>query len=270
MLGTSITSRLEANQMVTSCSSNELDLNCSRSVDAIIARKRPDYVINCAAYTAVDLAEQETTKAYQLNATAVQHLAQVCNQYRATLIHFSTDYVFSGMEQSPYQPDHQTNPVNVYGASKLAGEKAISRLAGAFYIFRTSWLYAPYGKNFYKWVAGTDAIELKIVDTQRGAPTSCLDLADFINHLIKNDPRKYGTYHLTNKGEMTWYDFAVSINQKQSLDKKIIPVAKFDTAASRPNYSVMDLTLTEEVFQYSLPTVDEGLDGVVTQSNKTI
>ena len=262
MLGTAITSALQGHDLY-SYSSKDLDITCSFKLDQIVKSIKPDYIINCAAYTAVDLAETDQEKAFRINALAVQKMAQVANQYQATLIHFSTDYVFNGTATQPYLPLQETDPINVYGASKLAGEKSITQVNGKHYIFRISWLYAPHGKNFFKWVAGTDMKELKIVDSQTGSPTSALDVSSFIKHLVKNDPETYGVYHFTNQGAMTWFEFAIAINKKLNLDKIIHPVATFKTAAKRPTYSVMDGSDTIKVFNYKIPTVEKGLDEVV-------
>jgi dTDP-4-dehydrorhamnose reductase len=262
MLGTAIKAVLQEQELFC-FSSKELDISCSFQLDQKVKNIQPDYIINCAAYTAVDVAETEEEKAFKINALAVQKMAQISKQYKATFIHFSTDYVFKGDAATLYETDQETDPINVYGASKLAGEKAVAQIDGKHYIFRISWLYAPHGKNFFKWVAGTDRKELKIVDSQTGSPTSALEVAAFIHHVLKNDPTAYGAYHFTNQGAWTWFDFAQAINNKLDLGKKISPVAAFKTAAKRPAYSVMNCHRTEEVFGYKIPTVEEGLDGVV-------
>lgn len=264
MLGTAIKHALSSHD-VSGFSSQELDITCVQHFHKNVASLKPDYIINCAAYTAVDLAETEQEKAFKINALAAEKMAQVAKQYNATFIHFSTDYVFNGNATRPYLPTQQTDPINVYGASKLAGEKVISQVDDKHYIFRISWLYAAHGKNFFKWVAGTDLKELNIVNTQTGSPTSASDVADFINHLLNNDPANYGIYHFTNQGEMTWFDFAVAINKKLALGKKINPVATFKTAAKRPAYSVMDCKKTEQVFNYLIPSISDGLDRVVAR-----
>lgn len=262
MLGKAIQDAL-SNYETFAFSSQELDITCTQSLNKTISQIRPEYIINCAAYTAVDLAETEQEKAFKINGLAVQKMAQIANQYNVTLIHFSTDYVFKGDATTPYLSNQGTNPINVYGASKRAGEKAITQVNGKHYIFRISWLYAPHGKNFFNWVAGTDMKELNIVDSQTGSPTSALDVADFMHHVLKNDPETYGVYHFTNQGAMTWFDFASLINEKLQLGKKISPVTEFKTAAKRPAYSVMDCHMTQEVFNYKIPSVEDGLDEVI-------
>lgn len=262
MLGIAIKDALSDHE-VFAFSSTDLDITCTHKFHEKVAFIRPDYIINCAAYTAVDLAESEPEKAFKINAIAVEKMAQIAKQYDATFIHFSTDYVFDGNATTPYLTDQETNPVNVYGASKLAGEKAISQVNGKHYILRISWLYAPHGKNFFKWVATTDLEELNVVNTQTGSPTSALDVADFVKHVIDNDPKNYGIYHFTNQGAMTWYDFAVAINQKLELGKRIHPIATFKTAAKRPAYSVVDAKKTEKAFTYKILSIEDGLDKVV-------
>lgn len=262
MLGITIKDSL-SNHELYAFSSTDLDVTCTHKFHEKVAFIRPDYIINCAAYTAVDKAESEPENAFKINAIAVEKMAQIAKQYDATFIHFSTDYVFDGNATTPYLTDQQTNPVNVYGASKLAGEKAISQVNGKHYIFRISWLYAPHGKNFFKWVATTDLEELNVVNTQTGSPTSALDVADSVKHVIDNDPKSYGLYHFTNQGAMTWFDFAVIINDKLELGKKITPVAEFKTAAKRPSYSVMDGEKTQQVFNYTIPSVENALDEII-------
>ncbi|WP_124979080.1 dTDP-4-dehydrorhamnose reductase [Nonlabens xiamenensis] len=261
MLGQAIAERLNAFDLSV-FSRSDLDISCADQLHTKLFQLQPDYIINCAAYTAVDLAEEEIEKAFMLNGLAVEKLAQISQQLSATLIHFSTDYVFDGKASNPYRPDDETAPINVYGASKLRGEQSMRKTNGKYYIFRISWLYAPHGKNFFKWVATTDQTDLKVVNTQTGCPTSALDVADFIGHVINQDPEAYGTYHFANKGVMTWYDFAVAINKELQLKRNISPVAEFKTAAKRPKYSVMDTKATEKTFGYTIPEVTVSLKTV--------
>jgi len=264
MLGVAICERLK-NHDVQAHTSKSLDMLCSHKLHEAVATFRPDYIINCAAYTAVDLAESNREDAFSINATAVEKLAQIASHFKATLIHFSTDYVFDGNAISPYAVHHPTLPVNTYGASKLSGEEAARTLCGAHYIFRVSWLYAAHGKNFFRWVAETAMQDLNITDSQTGSPTSALDVATFIKHLIENDPVAYGTYHFTNTGSCTWFAFAKAINEKLGLNKKINPVASFKTAAVRPAYSVMDTSLAQKTFSHHIQSWQDALDDVIIQ-----
>ncbi len=262
MLGTAIQQELTGVKIFPFASKN-LDITCAREVHEKLNAIKPDYIINCAAYTAVDRAESDSARCYEINATAVQHLAQVAKHLDATLIHFSTDYVFDGTATRAYEVEDATNPINIYGASKLAGEQGIKLADGKFYIFRISWLYAAHGKNFFKWVLENNAEELNIVSTQIGSPTSANCVADFISNLLENDPIKYGTYHFVNKGEVSWYAFAKAIKEKAALKININPVDHFPTAAQRPSYSVMECQQTEEVFDYKIDTVEGALLNVI-------
>ena len=163
---------------------------------------------------------------------------------------FSTDYVFDGTATKPYTPEDVTNPINVYGHSKLMGEQLIKRSGVNYYIFRISWLYAPHGKNFYRWVIGSKEKELKVVDNQLGCPTNALDVAEFIHSVIQNDPKKYSTYHYSGGEAMTWYAFAKAISKKAGLNKKITAVNEFPAIARRPEYSVMDSSANLDFFNH--------------------
>ncbi|SCY33067.1 dTDP-4-dehydrorhamnose reductase [Nonlabens sp. Hel1_33_55] len=243
----------------------DLDITCYSKVRQQLLKHQPEFIINCAAYTAVDLAEKEPEKAHKINGSAVGMLASLAKQISATIIHFSTDYVFDGNSTEPYKPTDPVNPINVYGHSKLLGEKLIKRSAAKHYIFRISWLYAPHGKNFFKWVIENDLEEMEVVNTQTGCPTSALDVASFVKHVIENDPKKYGTYHFCNKDSMTWYAFAKAIIEKASMHKKIFPVSEFPTLAQRPAYSVMDCSLTITTFNFEIQKVKMALDNVIIQ-----
>lgn len=265
MLGISMSEAFKGYNLIT-LNREELDITCYSKVRQTLFKYAPDYIINCAAYTAVDKAEEEPELAFKINSSAVGMLAHVVKQVNATLIHFSTDYVFDGKATSPYKPEDPVNPINVYGASKWAGEQLIRASGVKHYIFRISWLYAPHGKNFYRWVLDNDLEEMQVVDTQVGCPTSALDVADFIAHVIEKDPFNYGTYHFCNEGSMTWYDFAQLINQKLNLGKRIIPISNFPTMAERPTYSVMICDKTEQFFDYKCSSIEAGLVKVISQN----
>jgi dTDP-4-dehydrorhamnose reductase len=267
MLGTSIGQHLK-NVELHAFSSMELDITCVQQLTRMISKLQPDYIINCAAYTAVDLAETNQETAYKINYSAVEKLAQIAAAHQATIIHFSTDYVFDGTSTIPYKPKDLVNPINVYGRSKFLGEEAIKRSLANHYIFRISWLYAPHGKNFFRWVLENELETMKIVDNQIGSPTSALDVAQFINHVIHKDPEQYGTYHFTNAGSMSWYAFAKAILEKAELHKTINPITDFPTLADRPKYSMLDCSATEKAFDYKAPTIEAALDNVLRSYNK--
>jgi len=261
MLGISMSKALQNFELIV-LSRQDLDISCFSKVRKQLYTHQPDYIINCAAYTEVDLAESQAETAYKINSRAVGMLAQLAKEIQATLIHFSTDYVFDGSATSPYKPTASTNPINVYGASKLQGEKAIQRSGVKHYIFRISWLYAPHGKNFFRWVMENDRQEMNVVDNQTGCPTSAIDVANFVNHIIHNDPNTYGTYHFTNTGNLSWFAFAKAIATKAGLQKNIIPVSHFPTAAKRPAFSLLECSLTEHTFNYDISSTHEALDSV--------
>tara|TARA_R110002049_G_scaffold83400_2_gene212178 strand:+ start:839 stop:1699 length:861 start_codon:yes stop_codon:yes gene_type:complete len=211
-----------------------------------------DYCINTAAYTNVEKAESERDAAFAVNAEAVKNLSEVCRENDITLIHISTDYVFDGEKNSPYVETDDTNPLNVYGASKLKGEQYVKKICSKYYIIRTSWLYSQYGHNFLNTIikyaqAGKN---LTITTQQSGTPTNANDLAKFILKIIINDTECYGLFHISNAGVSTWYDFAETILENVNQNKPV-NLAKTDhyvTFAKRPVYSVLDNSKFYEAF----------------------
>lgn len=223
--------------------SESLDITNQQELANYFKTHRLDYVVNCAAYTQVDQAELEQELAFKINATAVEYLAQLCHKHKVTLIHISTDYVFSGTAKDPYFEAHKTGPINIYGASKLAGEQAIKQVLNNYFIIRTSWLYSQFGKNFYKTIrTKLEAGEsLSIVTDQVGTPTNANDLAAFIFQLILKPHTAYGTVHFSNTGSATWFDFAVAIaGLLPGIDPhKVVAIDHYATFAQRPAYSVL-------------------------------
>jgi dTDP-4-dehydrorhamnose reductase len=204
-------------------------------------------VINCAAFTNVDGAEVNEAAALRGNATAPRLLSEACARAALPLLHFSTDYVFSGRATAPYSVDAPLQPLGAYGRSKAAGEEAIRSSGASYLILRTSWLYAPWANNFVRTMAKLtrDKPSLKVVSDQRGRPTSAEHLAQSALALL--DRKASGTFHVTDGGECTWYDFAVAIAQGLGHACKIEPctTAEFPRPAPRPAYSVLDLGRTE-------------------------
>ncbi len=216
----------------------------------------PDYVINCAAYTAVDRAEAEKDRAFQINGEAVGVLAAICKERGIKLVHISTDYVFDGTASSPYREDDATNPQSVYGASKLEGEKQAQHFNPDCIIIRTSWVYSEYGKNFVKTMLKlmSEKEEISVVYDQLGSPTYAADLADAILQIIHSGKWQPGIYHYCNEGIISWYDFAVMIKKLTGSTCKInpIPTSQYPTAAKRPAYSVLDTAKIQMVFGVKL------------------
>jgi dTDP-4-dehydrorhamnose reductase len=221
----------------------ELDITNNEEVNTFFKSNKIDYCINCAAYTAVDKAEEEADKAYLLNAIAVKNLAEACKTSAAVLIHISTDFVFDGTKRTPYTEEDTPNPLSVYGKSKLKGEQYLQGILERHFIVRTSWLYSEYGNNFVKTMLrlAETKDEISVVNDQIGSPTYAGDLASFLLQIIHADPKKYGIYHYSNEGEISWYDFAVEIfkQHKKAVRVSPIPTSAYPTAAKRPTYSVM-------------------------------
>jgi dTDP-4-dehydrorhamnose reductase len=238
-----------------------LDITNAKAVRKALEHHQPDWLINCAAYTAVDKAESDQHAATSINATAPGLLAMACAKTGARMAHISTDFVFDGNQSTPYLPSDKPNPLSVYGSTKHAGERAVSEELSDSLIIRTSWLYSAYGNNFVKSMLSLmqSRDELGIVYDQIGSPTWAATLAEAIWQLIAADAS--GIYHCSDNGIASWYDFAVAI-QEEALDTGLIqqeiplrPIRtkQYPTPAMRPAYSVLDKQLTESVIGMSFP-----------------
>lgn len=220
-----------------------LDITHPLTVRKVFMEIRPDYCINCAAYTNVEKAEEEPEKAFLINAEAVLELAAICKEHQTILIQISTDYVFDGRKTTPYTVNDAPNPINVYGLSKLQGERNIKKSLERYFIIRTSWLYSrEFGKNFYKTIVALakEKKELAITGAQKGCPTDAANLARFILDLITNQDDSYGTHHFSDKLVMTWYDFAKLILDENNIhNTRLIKNNNYKTKAKRPSYSVL-------------------------------
>lgn len=228
----------------------DMDITVQADVSATLDALKPDVIINAAAYTAVDAAETNAEQAYNINEQGVKHLARWCKDKPCHLIHVSTDFVFAGDKNRPYRIDDSTNPLSIYGQSKLAGEKMLAEiLPSKSSIVRTAWLYSPYNNNFMKTMLRLmrEREELNVVDDQIGTPSSTTGLVGCLHALVMAEkPGKL--YHWTDAGVASWYDFAVAIQEEalaKSLLEHAIPIhpissEKYKTAAVRPPYSVLD------------------------------
>ncbi|OYQ41550.1 dTDP-4-dehydrorhamnose reductase [Flavobacterium aurantiibacter] len=239
----------------TFCSSHELDITQQSQIEDKFSELRPDFCINAAAYTAVDKAESESDRAFLINETAVGYLALACKKYNTSLIHVSTDFVFDGTKNTPYQETDAVNPLGVYGQSKLAGEQRIQEILESFYIVRTSWVYSDYGHNFKKTMLrlGKERGAVSVVNDQRGCPTHAIDLAQALLAIVNAKNHKavpYGIYHFCGNNEMTWYSFAIQIFEEAELKVAVtpIPTSDFPTPAKRPAYSVLDRSKWDQTF----------------------
>lgn len=238
-------------------SSTELDISNQAAVNTLIAKERPDAIINAAAYTAVDRAETEQQQAYAVNAKGPQYLAEACRRMGAHLVQVSTDFVFDGTSNTPYTPDSITNPISVYGSSKLAGEQAVQQALPAATIIRTSWVYSSHGNNFVKTMLRlmTEKDQLGVVADQIGAPTWAAGLAQVCWQAAQQQPA--GMYHWSDAGVASWYDFAIAVQSialSKGLLKKYIPVlpiktVDYPTPARRPTFSLLDSDKTKELLK---------------------
>jgi dTDP-4-dehydrorhamnose reductase len=246
---------------ITYTTSEDLDLSQFAVVAAYLRREKFDIVINCAAYTNVEQAEKEQEMAYFINGESVKNLANECEDNGCTLFHISTDYVFNGEKNSPYTEEDATDPINVYGASKLLGEEYIKQHSSRYLIFRTSWLYSDIGKNFFNTIkAKAEAGEsLNITTSQKGTPTNAYDLAAFILNIIANKKIVFGLYHYSNLGEATWYDFAKEILKLMNSDTVLNENNDFKTLATRPAYSVLSKEKTQKTFEIPILPWKESL-----------
>lgn len=223
----------------------------------------PQYLINCAAYTAVDRAESEKDLAFLVNGEAVGVLAAICKEHDTKLIHISTDYVFDGLAKEPYNEDAKTGPQTVYGASKLEGEKQALHFDPDCIIIRSSWVYSEYGKNFVKTIRKLlqEKDTIKVVNDQLGSPTYAADLAEAIMQIIASQNWIAGIYHYCNEGIISWFDFAVAIEELTGSTCTIEPVstAEYPTPAKRPLWSVLDTTKIQDTFGVGIKNWKESL-----------
>lgn len=255
------------------------DFDVPDALPALIERIAPDIVVNAAAYTAVDRAEDEADAAFRANAQAPRVIAETCAARAALLVHYSTDYVFDGSGTRPYREDDPTAPLGIYGASKLAGEDAIRASGARHMIFRTAWVYAAHGRNFLRTMLrlAAERDELRVVADQVGSPTSAPMIADVTATLLQR-PSQTGLWHLTSTGSTSWHGFAEAIVERartmELLAKRpaVVPIrtADFPTRAARPAYSCLDTSrLAEDFGCVELASWQHGLEKVLTEIAST-
>lgn len=230
---------------------------------------KPAYCINCAAYTAVDKAEDEPELAKRINRDGVANLSRLCSEFETIFIHISTDFVFSGNGNHPLNEEDTATPVSTYGATKLMGEKAIPKHTEKYFIIRTSWLYSQYGSNFVKNMIrlSKEKKELRVIWDQTGTPTYAPDLAKFILEIIERESDLYGTYHYSNEGATTWYDFVMAIFELNYSKTKVIPIktSEYPLRAARPSYSVLDKSKVKRNFKIEIPYWRKSLEYCISQ-----
>lgn len=248
-----LSSDFDSNFEFNFANSEDLNITDRNAVDNFFDDFKPDFCINAAAYTAVDLAEKESEKAFAVNAEAVGNIAEACKNTKATLIHISTDYVFDGESNISYSEDNFTNPQGVYGASKLKGEELALENNPKTIVIRTSWLYSEFNKNFVKTMLNLFSVkdELGIVADQFGQPTNANDLAEAVMKIIESDPKTFGVFHFSNYPETNWFEFASKIAEfsDSKIKLKAITTEEFPTPAKRPKRSTMALDKIEEIYK---------------------
>ncbi len=254
---------------------DELDISNSDETNNYFASNTFNYVVNCAAYTAVDNAEEDKENAFKVNALAVKNLISGIQPFQTKLVHISTDYVFRGDHNSPYPEDFPTDPQSNYGKSKLAGEKEALLYSNSM-IIRTSWLYSSYGHNFVKSILkkGRENEELKVVNDQLGSPTYSGHLAKAILQIINSDIKKEmsftpGIFHFTNMGVCSWYEFALKIKEYANLPCRIqaVPTKHYPLPAKRPAYSVLSKEKIISTYKLNIPGWEEGLKDCLKRLN---
>ena len=234
------------------------------SLEKLFEKHSPKYIINCAAYTAVDKAEDEVELARKINRDGVEILSGLCKKYNTTFIHISTDFVFEGNTARLLSEDDQAKPINVYGLTKLEGEQVLSATLDNYFILRTSWLYSEFGNNFVKTMLrlGSERDELKVIADQIGTPTYAIDLASCILQIISSESKEYGIYHYSNEGVTSWYDFAKAVFDLSKTKVKLLPIrtSEYLTKAQRPAFSVMDKTKIKNALEIEIPYWRDSLE----------
>lgn len=240
-----------------------LDITSHTAVDLFISTHRPDFLINCAAYTAVDKAEDDVALCHQINHDAVRILGEVASKYQVKMIHISTDYVFDGKNYKPYCENDAVCPTNVYGQSKLLGEQSLMRVAPQSIIIRTSWLYSSFGNNFVKTMLrlGREREQLGVIFDQVGTPTYAADLAGAIMAIVLSETFIAGIYHYSNEGVCSWYDFTIAIHNDAGIECHVLPIesSAYPVRTPRPHYSVLNKAKIKETFNISIPHWQNGM-----------
>jgi len=246
----------------------ELNITNKKDVIDYFKDESISYCINCAAYTAVDKAESDIKTATKVNVIGAKILAEACYEFNVVLIHVSTDFVFSGNNTISYNEEDKTDPINVYGKTKLEGEQEIQAILKKYIIIRTSWLYSEYGNNFLKTMfkLGMEKSSIQVVSDQMGSPTYGKDLALAIIKFIEKGSSEFGVYHFSNKGEISWYEFAKAIIEGTKSNANIIPITSLEyvTLAKRPKFSALNTSKIERVLNIKIPKWEESLKTAIS------
>lgn len=262
-LGTDISKELEKREIeYAGINSRDCDITSLKAVERVISNISPEIIIHCAAYTAVDKAEEEAEKCYMINGKGTENVVKVCKELGITLVYISTDYVFDGTGERPWRVDDERFPMSVYGKSKYMGEKAVEEILKKYFIIRVSWIYGKHGSNFVKAILKKSETEpcIKVVADQIGTPTYTADIAKTIVEIIKTD--KYGVYHVANEGYCSWYEFARSVFEKVGRDVEVLPIAseEYSAKAKRPLNSRLDKSVLVENGFSLLPSWEDALE----------
>ena len=270
MLGSDVESLLKQNEFEHLSSDLEVDITNYEQLKDFVNDKKIDWIINCAAYTAVDRAEDEPDKAFLINAKGVLNIARIAKEKGAILIHISTDYVFDGNKEGTYTDKDKPNPTGVYGKSKLQGEIYIQDVLTRYYIIRTAWLYGLHGNNFVYTMLRLfkEKESVKVVSDQWGSPTYAKDLAKAIVKILKSKHNSYGIYHFTNEGKTNWYEFAKAIYIRSkgmgiiNRDIKIVPISstEYPTKAKRPKNSYLSKDKIKRIFNIHINHWEDALN----------
>jgi dTDP-4-dehydrorhamnose reductase len=250
----------------------ELDITDKAAIAEFVKTNSIDYIVNCAAYTAVDKAEDDVELCYLINYEAVKNIAEVAYESNLKVIHVSTDYVFDGTNYKPYTEDQALNPTSIYGKSKLDGEQVLAEICKESVIIRTSWLYSSFGNNFVKTMLklGNERDELNIIADQIGTPTYAADLASAILQIVASENFLPGIYHYSNEGVCSWYDFTKAIHRLAQITCNVqaIETKDYPTRASRPHYSVLNKAKIKTTFNIQIPHWEESLKRCIEILNK--
>jgi len=248
---------------------SELDISNKKEIKDFFENGFFNYCINCAAYTAVDKAENDFKKASDVNSEAVKYLAEECKKNNVVLVHISTDFVFDGSKTTLYNENDLPNPINVYGKSKLTGEQYVQDILKDYFIVRTSWVFSEYGNNFLKTMLrlGDEREELNVVCDQIGTPTYAGDLAEVLLEIVSDKNDSFGIYHYSNEGVASWYDFAMAIFEESEIKVRLRPIrsVQYPTPAKRPSFSVLSKEKIKKKLDIEIPYWKQSLKTCLKQ-----
>lgn len=245
----------------------EMDLSNADQISEVLDRLKPEIIVNAGAYTAVDKAETEQELCDAVNHLAVKTIGEWSSKNKAKVIHISTDYIFDGTSETPLKEEDITNPINVYGLTKLQGEDALKTSGAEYVIIRTAWVYSTYGANFVKTMMRlmNERDEIGVVSDQIGTPTYANDLAQVIMNIIEASNFVQGTYHYSNEGKISWYDFAIAIKELKGFKCKVNAISSnaFPTPAKRPKFSLLDKAKIKETYKIQVPFWKDSLEEMI-------